>query len=100
MTYVELPATDAELAAGDAFAAVESVKSASDIYAPCRGTVAQVNVDLEEKPEIVGKDPEGPDGWLARIDVEAEEADRIERDLMDSESYKTFTEKASQESKH
>ena len=94
MTYVELPEPSATFAVGDALAAVESVKSASDIYAPCGGTVVEVNSALEEKPDTIGRDPEGEKGWLAKIELEGdEEAKRVD-ELMDAEAYKAFTEEA------
>ena len=94
VTYVELPKPSATFAVGDALAAVESVKSASDIYAPCGGTIVEVNSALEDKPDTIGRDAEGEMGWLAKIELEGdEEAKRVD-DLMDAETYRKFTEEA------
>ena len=66
LVFVELPATDSELGAGDACAVVESVKAASDVYNPLAGRVTEINSALEEAPERVNEDPYG-DGWLFRL---------------------------------
>ena len=67
VTYVELPEPGAELAKGDDFAVVESLKAASDVYAPLSGNVAAVNGDLEAEPKKVNEDPYG-EGWLCRVE--------------------------------
>lgn len=72
LVFVELPEAGAEYAAGDACAVVESVKAASDIYAPVSGTVVEVNEALEESPQLVNEDPYG-DGWLFRLEPSAPE---------------------------
>lgn len=90
MVYVELPTIDQEVSSGDAIGAVESVKSASDILTPVSGKVVEANSALEDKPAIINQSPEG-DGWIAKIEV----ADAAElQDLMDSNSYKAFTEES------
>jgi len=66
VVFVELPEEGAELAAGDEAGVVESVKAASDIYAPVGGTVIAVNGELEETPETVNSDPYN-DGWFFRL---------------------------------
>ena len=92
--YVELPEPSASFAVGDALAAVESVKSASDIYAPCGGTVVEVNSALEEKPDTIGKSAEGEHGWLAKIELSGDkEVERVET-LMDADAYRKYTEEA------
>jgi glycine cleavage system H protein len=68
VVYVELPEVDAECQAGDEIAVVESVKAASDIYAPVAGTVVEVNVKLEDSPELVNEAPYA-DGWFFKIKV-------------------------------
>jgi glycine cleavage system H protein len=68
ITFVQLPAVGTELAAGDGFGVVESVKAASDIYAPVAGTVTAVNSSLDATPEVVNQDPYGA-GWLIKIKV-------------------------------
>lgn len=86
VTYVELPEVDRELAKGEAAAAVESVKAASDVYAPVAGKVAEINDALESAPETVNHDPHG-DGWFFRLsDVSAKEFES----LMTAEQYAAF----------
>lgn len=66
ITYVQLPKAGATLAAGAVFGVVESVKAASDLYAPVAGTVVDVNADLESAPETVNQDPYVR-GWMLRL---------------------------------
>jgi glycine cleavage system H protein len=66
LVFVELPERDTELAPGDACAVVESVKAASDVYAPLAGSVVEINPALEDAPERINDDPYG-DGWLYRL---------------------------------
>lgn len=66
VVFVELPEVDSEIAAKDEAGVVESVKAASDIYAPVSGTVIAVNEQLEEAPEIVNDSPYD-DGWFFKI---------------------------------
>ncbi len=66
LVYVEAPQVGRVVAAGEACAVVESVKAASDIYAPVAGEVIEVNEALAETPELVNQDPYG-DGWLFRL---------------------------------
>ena len=66
VVFVELPEEGAELAAGAEAGVVESVKAASDIYAPVGGTVIAVNGELEETPETVNSDPYN-DGWFFKL---------------------------------
>ena len=82
LVFIELPDKGRELQAGEACAVVESVKAASDIYAPVSGTVVDVNTATSDKPESVNEDPYG--NWLFRIKpANATEADA----LMDSAAY-------------
>ena len=84
LVFVELPAVGDQIDQGDACAVVESVKAASDIYAPITGEVVAVNEDLEDDPGMINSDPYG-DGWLfALAPSDASEAD----DLLDAEAYK------------
>ncbi|HEX4084545.1 MAG TPA: glycine cleavage system protein GcvH [Chthoniobacteraceae bacterium] len=76
IVFVELPKVGASLTAGQAAAVVESVKAASDIYAPIGGAVVEANPALEGDPGLVNRDPYG-EGWLFRLKVEAGE--QIER---------------------
>lgn len=83
LVYVELPAVGDQIDQGDSCAVVESVKAASDIYAPLAGEVIAVNEDLEGDPGIVNNDPYG-DGWLFMLNP----ADSAElEDLLDAETY-------------
>ena len=86
ITYVELPHVGRTLAPGDTFAVVESVKAASDVYAPIAGEVVAVNEALEERPELVNEAAEG-DGWFARL--RPAEPAAVEA-MMDRAAYETF----------
>ena len=66
ITFVELPEAGATLKKGDAPCVVDSVKAASDVYAPVSGTVAEANAALEGEPELVNTQPESG-GWLFRV---------------------------------
>ena len=66
--YVELPAVGDEVQAGNACAVVESVKAASDVYAPVSGTVVEVNEALADKPETINEDAFG-EGWLFVLEM-------------------------------
>jgi glycine cleavage system H protein len=88
VVYVELPEVDAECQAGDEIAVVESVKAASDIYAPVTGTVVEVNVKLEDSPELVNDAPYA-DGWFFKIKISDPSA---VQDLLTSEQYQTLCE--------
>ena len=68
LVFVELPAMDSSLAKGAVAGVVESVKAASDIYAPLTGRVVEVNRATVETPGLVNSDPMG-DGWLFKIEV-------------------------------
>ena len=83
VVFVELPEPEAELQAGDEAGVVESVKAASDIYAPIAGTVVEVNDALEDAPETVNQDPYG-EGWFFRLRPENPSA--LE-DLLDADAY-------------
>lgn len=66
ITYVQVPKVGASFKAGETFGVVESVKAASDLYAPVAGTVVAVNTALEAAPETVNRAPFG-DGWMIRL---------------------------------
>jgi glycine cleavage system H protein len=68
LTFVELPRAGDSFTAGEEMGTVESVKAASEIYAPVSGTVAEVNEELESAPELVNEDPYGK-GWMVRFEV-------------------------------
>ena len=69
IVFVELPETDASYAEGDEAGVVESVKTASDIYAPLSGTVVAVNEALEDTPELINESPYD-DGWIFELQAE------------------------------
>ena len=86
ITFVDLPAAGTALKKGDAPCVVDSVKAASDVYAPVSGTVAENNDALEGEPELVNTDPE-QGGWLFRMTL----ADPGELDgLMDRAAYDAY----------
>lgn len=86
ITYVDLPAEGAALEKGDAPCVVDSVKAASDVYAPVGGTVSEANAALADQPELVNSDAEGA-GWLFRVTL----ADAGELDgLMDRAAYDAY----------
>lgn len=66
LVYIEVPELDRHLDAGEQSGVVESVKTASDIYAPIAGTVVEVNTGLEDDPDFVNSDPYGS-GWMYKI---------------------------------
>jgi glycine cleavage system H protein len=83
LVFVELPEKGTEFAQGDACAVVESVKAASDIYAPVSGEVVTNNDALEDDPELINNHPYG-DGWLFTVRL----TDEAELDnLMNAEAY-------------
>ena len=88
IVFVDLPSIGAELAAGGAFAEVESTKSVSQIYAPVAGTVVEVNEALREAPESLNSDPYGA-GWLCVF--EPTDPSEVEN-LLDAAGYRAATE--------
>jgi len=83
LTYVELPNVGDEVAANDEVAVVESVKAASDIYAPLGGTINEVNEKLVDQPELINADPYN-EGWIFKMTPSnAGELDA----LLDAEQY-------------
>ncbi|XQW83917.1 glycine cleavage system protein GcvH [Thalassotalea piscium] len=83
MVFVELPEVGDNVSTGDDVAVAESVKAASDIYAPVSGEVVEVNEDLEDSPELVNSDAFG-DGWMFKIKLDDES--ELES-LLDAEGY-------------
>lgn len=83
VVYVELPDVDSEVALEDEIAVVESVKAASDIYAPLSGTIIAINEDLEDAPETVNSSPYD-DGWMFKM--QPSEPSELEG-LLDAETY-------------
>jgi len=88
VVFVELPEVGREVSAGEACAVVESVKAASDIYAPLAGRIVEVNAALADNPGLVNAEPTG-EGWFFRIEP-ANPADA--GSLMDETAYAAFLE--------
>lgn len=83
MVFVDLPSVGDAVITGDDCAVAESVKAASDIYAPITGEIVEINEQLENSPELVNSDPFG-EGWMFKI--KAEDPDEI-LSLLDAEAY-------------
>ena len=86
VVFVETPDAGKTVSIGDSFAVVESVKAASDVYAPVSGEVVEGNAALASAPETVNADPQG-DGWFARIKVS--DASQLDA-LMDQAAYDDY----------
>ena len=84
IVYIELPAEGDTMGDMGEFAVVESVKSASPIFAPLAGTITAVNLDLEDAPELMNTSPYG-DGWIVKMTLDNPDA---VADLMDAAAYK------------
>lgn len=83
VVFVNLPAVDDAVTAGEAFGDVESVKAVSDLISPVSGTVAEINEELLDAPEKLNKDPYG--AWIIKVkDVTGKE------ELLDAAAYKDF----------
>jgi len=87
IVFVELPEMGREIAVGDAYAVVESVKAVSDVYAPVAGEVIAINEELEATPDHVNTEPYGS-GWIVKVKMSGE----VSADLMDDDAYNTFLE--------
>ncbi len=83
LVYVELPEQGSTVAAGDSVGVIESVKAASDTYAPLSGEIIEVNDELEGAPETINKDPYG-NGWMYKISME--DPEEVES-LLDAAAY-------------
>ena len=86
VVFVETPEAGKSFNQGDSFAVVESVKAASDVYAPVSGEVVEGNAALASAPETVNAEPEG-EGWFAKIKIS--DASQVEA-LMDQAAYDAF----------
>ena len=83
LVFVELPEEGSTVLVGDTVAVIESVKAASDTYAPISGDVIEVNSELEDSPEKINDDPYG-DGWMYKIKIDdPSEVD----DMLDATAY-------------
>ncbi|NZA28164.1 glycine cleavage system protein GcvH [Luteimonas sp. SJ-92] len=88
LVYVDLPHVGDKVEAGNAAAVVESVKAASDVYAPVSGTIVAVNDDLADKPETINEDAYG-EGWI--FVVQADDTDQL-NELLDPDAYGSLLE--------
>jgi len=84
VVFVELPQLGDQFEQGDPVAVVESVKTASDIYAPTKGTVVEVNSNLEDSPEEINSDPYSR-GWIFRLAIDS--TNELS-DLLDATAYR------------
>lgn len=84
VVYVELPKIDRQVKAREAIAVVESVKAASDIYAPIKGTIVEVNKALEADPGLINREPYGQ-GWIFVLKID--NADELKQ-LKGAEAYR------------
>jgi glycine cleavage system H protein len=83
LVFVELPDVETEVRSGHEVGVVESVKAASDVYAPLDGLVLEVNTSLVDSPELVNSDPYG-DGWLYKVKIEDVS---VLKELMSADDY-------------
>ena len=84
LVYVELPEVGQDVESGGEMAVVESVKAASDVYAPIGGTITQVNEELSDDPEKINADPYG-DGWIVRVQPSGDA-----EETLDPDAYQAF----------
>ena len=84
LVYVELPEVGQDVDCGGEMAVVESVKAASDVYAPIGGTITQVNEELSDDPEKINADPYG-DGWIVRMQPSGDA-----EETLDPDAYQAF----------
>ena len=87
VVFLELPRTGQRVNAGESFGVIESVKAASDLYAPLDGTIVEVNEQLAQSPELVNRDPLG-EGWLIKVEAAGE----LPENLLDEAAYQRLTE--------
>ena len=84
LVYVNLPAVGDEAVAGESVCDVESVKAVSDVMSPVTGTVAEVNEELDESPELLNSDPYG--AWIVKVENITDFSE-----LLSAEEYEAFT---------
>ncbi len=85
IVFVELPEVGSTFTKNEAFATVESVKAASEIYMPVSGTITEINEEIISTPELLNEDPHGK-AWLVKIDSNADDVEF--KDLLDYADYK------------
>jgi glycine cleavage system H protein len=88
LVHVELPELERTVAEGETVAVVESVKAASDVFAPLAGKIVEINETISEDPSIVNSDAEG-EGWFFRLELD--DTDAFEA-LMDQDAYDEYLE--------
>jgi glycine cleavage system H protein len=88
IVFVELPEVGDTFSKGETFGTIESVKAVSDLYMPIDGEISEINLELEDSPELVNSSPH-EDGWMIKIAIKDEEQ---VQELMDPESYKIYVE--------
>jgi glycine cleavage system H protein len=86
VVFVDLPATDSAVTAGDVCGEIESTKSVGELYAPLDGTVVEINDAVVDDPSLVNADPFG-DGWLVKIRLGGD----LPADLLDRAAYEDLT---------
>ncbi len=92
VVFIEFPDIGQEVSQGDAFGVIESVKAVSDLHAPVGGTVAEINEELQDAPEVVNSDPLEK-GWI--IALESNDASEQAKSLMNEDDYIKYTEEES-----
>jgi len=90
VVFLDLPKPGRKVSRGEAFGVIESVKAASDLYAPVTGVVAAVNDKLSSNPELVNSDPYG-EGWIMKVELSGD----APADYMDEAEYKKAAEASS-----
>jgi len=85
VVFVDLPEVGDQLAVGEEFGTVESVKTVSELLSPASGTVAELNADLTDHPEYVNEDPYGK-GWMLKLEL----AGDLPADLLDATAYEAL----------
>ena len=88
VVFVQLPASGAEVSAGQSCSEVESTKSVSDIYVPVSGSITNVNNLLSESPNLINSDPYG-EGWI--MEIEVSDLSSV-AEMLDASSYRQFIE--------
>lgn len=87
VVFLELPSVGRKVGANESFGVIESVKAASDLYAPAAGRITAVNEKLSSKPELVNSDPYG-EGWILKMELTGE----LPSDLLSEAEYKKMAE--------
>jgi len=87
VVFLELPSAGRKVAERESFGVVESVKAASDLYAPVAGRITAVNEKLAGKPELINSDPYG-EGWILKLELTGD----LPSDLLDEAGYRSVTE--------